>query len=131
MPFKILVVEDEIPLLQLMERYLRRLGFEVEIHSKGADALRSFEAAPASYDLVIADLGIPDVPGDTLLTEMLDRRPDLKAVICSGSPFYIEKLPPAVRQQVAFLQKPFVPKMLAEAVAKLLPPGTDSTANPG
>jgi len=130
-PSKILLVEDELPLLQLVERYLHRQGFDVEGYSKGADALRSFEAAPASYDLVIADLGIPDIPGDTLLTEMLDRRPDLKVVICSGSPFYIEKLPPALRQQVVFLQKPFVPKMLAEAVARLLTPGMDSTTTPG
>lgn len=119
-PGKILLVEDEPPLLQLIEKYLQRLGFEVETHLKSFDALQSFEAAPDGYGMVIADLGMPDMPGDTLLTRMLEIRPDLRILVCSGSPFFIENLPKSLQQQVAFLQKPFVPKMLAEAVQKLM-----------
>lgn len=119
-PVKILLVEDEPPLLQLIDKYLQRLGFEVESYLKSFDALRSFEAAPQRYGLVIADLGMPDLPGDTLLTRMLEIRPDLRILVCSGSPFFIENLPQSLQQQVAFLQKPFVPKMLADAVQKLL-----------
>jgi DNA-binding NtrC family response regulator len=119
-PVKILLVEDEPPLLQLIEKYLQRLGFQVETHLKSFDALRNFEAAPNGYDMVIADLGMPDLPGDTLLTRMLEIRPDLRILVCSGSPFFIENLPRSLQQQVAFLQKPFVPKMLAEAVKNLL-----------
>jgi DNA-binding NtrC family response regulator len=117
---KILLVEDEPPLLHLIDKYLQRLGFEVETHLKSVDALRSFEAKPEGYQMVIADLGMPDMPGDTLLTRMLEIRPDLRILVCSGSPFFIENLPPALHRQVAFLQKPFVPKMLAEAVQNLL-----------
>jgi DNA-binding response OmpR family regulator len=117
---KILLVEDEPPLLQLIEKYLQRLGFDVETHLKSLEALRSFEADPIRYALVIADLGMPDLPGDTLLTRMLEIRPDLRILVCSGSPFFIENLPPSLQQQVAFLQKPFVPKMLADAVQNLL-----------
>jgi DNA-binding NtrC family response regulator len=117
---KILLVEDEPPLLQLIDKYLQRLGFEVETHLKSLDALRRFEAAPEGYDLVIADLGMPDMPGDTLLTRMLEIRPDLRILVCSGSPFFIENLPLSLQRQVAFLQKPFVPKMLGDAVGKLL-----------
>jgi DNA-binding NtrC family response regulator len=117
---KILLVEDEPPLLQLIEKYLQRLGFEVETHLKSFDALRNFEAAPDRYGMVIADLGMPDMPGDTLLTRMLEIRPDLRILVCSGSSFFIENLPNSLQQQVAFLQKPFVPKMLAEAVRNLL-----------
>jgi DNA-binding NtrC family response regulator len=119
-PIKILLVEDEPPLLQLIEKYLQRLGFEVETYLKSFDALRSFEAAPHGYGMVIADLGMPDMPGDTLLTRMLEIRPDLRVLVCSGSPFFIENLPQSLQQQVAFLQKPFMPKMLAEAVQNLL-----------
>jgi DNA-binding NtrC family response regulator len=115
-----LLVEDEPPLLQLIEKYLQRLGFEVETHLKSLDALQSFEAAPDRYGMVIADLGMPDMPGDTLLTRMLEIRPDLRILVCSGSPFFIENLPSSLQRHVAFLQKPFVPKMLAEAVQGLL-----------
>jgi len=117
---KILLVEDEPPLLQLIEKYLQRMGYQVEAFLKSADALASFQAAPSRYQLVIADLGMPDIPGDTLLTRMLETRQDLRILVCSGSPFFIENLPAALQRQVAFLQKPFVPKMLGEAVQKLL-----------
>lgn len=121
---KILLVEDEPPLLQLIEKYLQRAGYVVESHLKSVEALRNFEASPGGYSLVIADLGMPDMAGDTLLTRMLEIRPDLRILVCSGSPFYIENLPAALQKQVAFLQKPFVPKMLGEAVEKLLGPAT-------
>jgi DNA-binding NtrC family response regulator len=117
---RILVVEDEVALAQLLEKYLSRLGYEVEAYSVSKDALDRFEASPQSYDLVIADLGMPDIPGDTLLTRMLEIRSDLRILICSGSPFYLSNLPQALEKQVSFLQKPFVPKMLAEAIARLL-----------
>ena len=117
---RILLVEDEVSLIQLLEKYLRRLGYEVEAYPASKDALHSFERAPQNYDLVIADLGMPDIPGDTLLTRMLEIRPDLCILICSGSPFFLANLPKALEKQVAFLQKPFVPKMLSEAVAQLL-----------
>jgi DNA-binding NtrC family response regulator len=115
-----MLVDDEPPLLQLIEKYLQRLGFEVETHLKSFEALRSFEAAPDCFGLVIADLGMPDMRGDTLLTRMLEIRPELRILVCSGSPFFIENLPASLQRQVAFLQKPFVPKMLAEAVQQLM-----------
>ena len=117
---RILLVEDEPPLLELLEKYLQRLGFEVEPHLTSIEALHSFEAAPDRYGLVIADLGMPDIPGDTLLTRMLEIRPQLRILVCSGSPFFIENLPESLQRQVAFLQKPFVPKMLADAVEQLM-----------
>jgi DNA-binding NtrC family response regulator len=124
---KILVVEDEPPLLQLIEKYLQRLGFEVETHLRSVEALRSFEAAPDQFGLVIADLGMPDIPGDTLLTRMLEIRPQLRILVCSGSPFFIENLPDSLQRQVAFLQKPFMPKMLADAVQQLIAQNPESS----
>ena len=123
---KILLVDDELPLLQLLEKYLTRAGFAVETQSRSVDALRNFEAAPDRYDLVIADLSMPEMSGDTLLTRMLEIKPDLLILICSGSPF-ISKLPKSLEKQVVFLQKPFVPKMLSEAIERLLSqrPGSD------
>jgi len=117
---RILLVEDELPLLQLLEKYLRRLGYEVEGHSQAVRALDAFTATPGRYDLVIADLGIPDMPGDTLLTRMLAIKPDLLYLICSGSPFFVASLPEQMRRQVVFLQKPFLPKMMSEAIEQLL-----------
>jgi DNA-binding NtrC family response regulator len=117
---RILLVEDEVSLIHLLEKYLRRLGHEVEAYSTSEEALRTFERAPERYDLVIADLGMPDIPGDTLLTRMLEIRPNLRVLICSGSPFFPNSLPKALKKQVSFLQKPFAPKMLSDALAEVL-----------
>jgi len=117
---RVLLVEDELPLLQLLERYLVRLGFDVQTYSSSVQALGEFEAAPGRYDLVIADLGMPEIPGDTMLTRMLEIQPDLLILVCSGSPFYLSSLPKALEQRVGFLQKPFLPKMLLEAIEQLM-----------
>ena len=84
-----MLVEDELPLLQLLERYLTRVGYGVRTFSASSTALREFEANPENYDLVIADLGMPDMPGDTMLMRMLGIKPALLVLICSGSPFYL------------------------------------------
>lgn len=115
-----MLVEDELPLLQLLERYLKRVGYEVRTFSASSVALREFEANPESYDLVIADLGMPEMPGDTMLMRMLAIKPALLVLICSGSPFYLSTMPRELEKQVGFLQKPFLPKMLLEAVEGLL-----------
>jgi DNA-binding NtrC family response regulator len=123
---KVLLVEDELALLQLLERYLRRLGFEVKTHSSSVEALGEFEAAPDRYDLVIADLGMPEISGDKMLARMLEVQPDLLILICSGSPFFLSNLPKTLEQRVGFLQKPFLPKMLLEAIEKLMAKKTPS-----
>lgn len=117
---RVLLVEDELPLLQLLERYLLRLGFDVQTYSSSVQALAEFEAAPGRYDLVIADLGMPEIPGDTMLIRMLEIQPGLLILVCSGSPFYLSSLPKALEQRVGFLQKPFLPKMLLEAIERLM-----------
>lgn len=117
---RILLVDDELALLQLLEKYLKRNGHEVETFSKSLDALQRFEQAPDRFDLVIADLSMPDLSGDSMLTRMLEIKPSLRILICSGTPFMISKVPPGMEKQVAFLQKPFLPKMMSEALDKLL-----------
>ena len=117
---KILLVEDELPLLELLGRYLQRVGHEVNSYSDSLAALGNFEAAPAAVDLVIADLGMPEISGDAMLKKMLAIRPDLLILICSGSPYYVSNLPRDLEKQVAFLQKPFLPKMMLEAIDSLI-----------
>jgi len=68
MPATVLVVEDERKLRELVRSYLERAGFTVLSAGSGAEALAM--AAGASPDLVILDLGLPDVPGETVASEI-------------------------------------------------------------
>ena len=114
------MVDDETALLQLIEKYLTRLGYDVESHSTAQAALRSFAVAPSSWHLLIADLGMPDLPGDELLRRMFELNPQLRCLLCSGTPFDLSVLPPPIRGQTAFLLKPFLPSMLSDAIKHLL-----------
>ena len=64
----VLVVEDERKLRELVRSYLERAGFTVLSTDSGAEALTL--AGSASPDLVILDLGLPDVAGETVAREL-------------------------------------------------------------
>ena len=64
----VLVVEDEGKLRELVRSYLERAGFTVLSTGSGAEAIGM--AAVASPDLVVLDLGLPDVPGETVAREL-------------------------------------------------------------
>ena len=67
----ILLVEDERKLRELVRSYLERGGFTVLSASSGAEALSL--AGSAEPDLVVLDLRLPDVPGETVARELRSR----------------------------------------------------------
>src|SRR6202034_1604159 len=64
----VLVVEDERKLRDFIRTYLERAGFTVLSTGSGAEAITM--AADAAPDLVVLDLGLPDVPGETVAREL-------------------------------------------------------------
>ncbi|HEU5389579.1 MAG TPA: response regulator transcription factor [Streptosporangiaceae bacterium] len=64
----VLVVEDERKLRDLVRSYLERAGFTVLTTESGAEAITM--AMASAPDLVILDLGLPDVPGETVASEL-------------------------------------------------------------
>ena len=116
-------MDDEPALLLLMEQFLSRLGYQVDGFANAQDALQRFEADPDAYSLLVADILMPEMSGSELIVKLLERNPKLRVLVCTGCPFSLASLPPESRQQVRFLQKPFAPQMLAEAVEGLLGAG--------
>jgi DNA-binding NtrC family response regulator len=111
---RLLLVDDEAALLDLLKKYLERLGYEVDACTAPEDALALFDSDPQRYDLVLTDLTLPGINGEEMLNRMRARHPGLRALVASGYPYQ----PRAAR--VVFLQKPFLPKMLAAAIEKML-----------
>ena len=110
----LLIVDDEPKLLDLLSRYLGRLGYRVETCGNAEDALALFQAGPERFSLAITDLSLPSLNGEELIERMRERRPGLPAIITSGYP-YVPR-----GAGIGFVQKPFLPQMLAEAVEKAL-----------
>jgi DNA-binding response OmpR family regulator len=64
----VLLVEDERKLRDLVRTYLERAGFTVLSTGSGAEAITL--AASASPDMVVLDLGLPDIPGEAVAREL-------------------------------------------------------------
>ena len=115
----LLLVDDEKPLLALLRKYLERAGYSVEICETGKDAISLCAAQPSRFDVVVLDLKLPDMPGEQVLPQLLAVSPTVRVLISSGTPFSTDSVAPALRPRVASLLKPYLPKMLDEALAKL------------
>jgi DNA-binding NtrC family response regulator len=111
---RLLIVDDELALLGLLKRYLERLGYQVDLAGTAEEALAIFTAAPRSYACVLTDLTMPGMNGEELVERMRELTPKLPAIISSGYPYQ----PKSAR--TGFLQKPYLPQMLVEAVEKIL-----------
>ncbi|MGZ4150436.1 MAG: response regulator transcription factor [Actinomycetota bacterium] len=64
----VLVVEDEQKIRELLRGYLERAGYSVLTTGSGAEAISL--ASSALPDLIVLDLGLPDVPGETVAREV-------------------------------------------------------------
>jgi DNA-binding NtrC family response regulator len=113
-PVRLLLVDDEASLAELLKKYLERLGYLVDAFTTAEDALARFSAGPLSYSLVVTDLTLPGMNGEELVARLRESHPGLSAIIASGYPYE----PRA--GNIAFLQKPFLPRMLADAVENAL-----------
>jgi two-component system cell cycle sensor histidine kinase/response regulator CckA len=111
---RLLVVDDEPALADLLKKYLERLGYKVDVYGSAEEALPAFQADPQRYALVLSDLTLPGMNGDEMIEQMRTRSADLHAIVSSGYPHQPRS------RQTAFLLKPFVPKMLAEMIEKKL-----------
>lgn len=117
---QILVVDDEVALLELLAAFLSRLGYEVETFSSAHEALARFSSEPSAFSAVVADLNMPDMPGEELLGALFQRDPSVRVLVCSGSCMGNSVEVPGTKRRVRFLQKPFMPKMLDDAIRGLL-----------
>jgi DNA-binding NtrC family response regulator len=111
---RLLIVDDEPSLLGLLQRYLERLGYEIDVAATPAAALEHFESDPGKYACVLTDLKLPGMSGEEMLERMRALRPGLRALVSSGQPYQPRSA------NIGFLQKPYLPAMLAEALERLL-----------
>ena len=113
---RLLLVDDEPALLDLLKKYLERIGYLVDACTRPEDALALFLAAPTRYALVLTDLTLEGMSGEEMLEQMRVFYPELRAIISSGYPYQAQS------KHTRFLQKPYVPKMLADLIAKTIRP---------
>jgi DNA-binding response OmpR family regulator len=121
----VLLVEDERILRELVRSYLERAGFTVLSTGSGAEAITL--ASSAAPDLVILDLGLPDVPGETVARELraITPVPVLMLTARSSEEDRIRGLELGADDYVT---KPFSPRELVLRVQAILRRGVPAAA---
>ncbi|MCF7943590.1 MAG: PAS domain S-box protein [Spirochaetia bacterium] len=120
---RILVMDDQEPILTMVGRMLTLMGYEVETVTDGAEAIRRYrEAYEANnpYTLVILDLTVPGgMGGAAAIPELLAIDPEVKAVVSSG---YSNDPVMANYQDYGFcgvVPKPYTKAQLAELLNRI------------
>lgn len=117
---RVLIVDDEPALRRTLERALRAIGCEVVT---AGDAHLAYEVLDGTdVDLVLLDLHLPQMSGDTFFVALVRRWPDLagRVVLMTGDTFAEKDHWPEELQRCPLLLKPFTLDMLRETVMSAL-----------
>ncbi len=102
---KILVVDDETTIRNLLFEFLSREGFQVSLAQDGQESLGHLERS--AFDLVITDIDMPKMDGITMMKWMKKTGRKEKLIVMTGNPTrgngWVKNVPPVARQ----IAKPF------------------------
>jgi PAS domain S-box-containing protein len=117
----VLVVEDETPLRQLVKSVLQRYGYRVLEADSGVDALPIWLQYKDQISLLLTDMVMPHgVSGRELAQRLRGDKPELKVIYSSGYSLAVVGADMVLREGLNFLQKPYNPRKLAQAVRDCL-----------
>ena len=117
---KVLLVEDEPLVREIVREQLRRQGYDVTTARDGEEALQLVDGRDPFFDLLLSDVVMPGMSGPELAQRLLERCPGLRVLFISG---YADTFTLAHGLRVAeqeVLQKPFTSRLLAERVRAVL-----------
>jgi len=104
---RILIVDDEKAILGFMQVWLSRAGYEIQTFDDSRQALAYFRQNPQQVDLMITDQTMPAMTGVELAAEILEMRPELPVILCSGYSEQIDMEMAAVVGIRSFVNKPY------------------------
>jgi two-component system cell cycle sensor histidine kinase/response regulator CckA len=128
---RVLIVDDEVPVLRVAAEMLRRAGFSVQTAGGGEEAVALAAEAAGTFDAVLLDMTMPKMNGAETFRRLRALRPGIPVVLMSGysseeatSRFGVEGL-------AGFVQKPFLPIALVRTMTDAVhtggsAPGTGS-----
>ena len=132
---RVLIVDDEEPLVQLATRTLAELGYVPIGFTSSSAALAAFRADPEGFDALITDERMPEMSGSALVREVRGMRSSMPVVLVSGYPAatagkaresdLVDTLGAAPKAALAIgadevLQKPLSARDLASTLARVL-----------
>ena len=116
----VLFIDDEPAQADLALKILPPLGYHVTAMTDSESALKAFAEVPYDFDIVVTDMYMPKLTGKALAIEMLNIRPELPIILCSG--YSIDLVAPTSLDKYfkGHLMKPFLLKEMAEMIRNVL-----------
>jgi PAS domain S-box-containing protein len=116
----VLLVDDEAIVRRLGSEVLKRHGYDVRLASDGREALELFRSNFREIDVVVLDMVMPVMGGETALREIREISAEVPVIVCSGYN-EVEVIRRFTTQKVAaFLQKPYSATQLLEKIQVIL-----------
>ena len=117
---RILLIDDEAPVVQMEQQMLERLGYKVIVYTSSLDALGAFKAEPHAFDLIITDMTMPHMTGVQIADKIKKIRSDIPIILCTGFSHHIDKAKSFAMGIQGFVMKPVVMREMADVIRKLL-----------
>ena len=115
---RILVVDDELPVRELLQRILSESGYEVRQARSGAEALGLFDEEP--YHLVITDLSMPGMDGMAVLRAIKEREPSVPVLLITAYATIDTAVEAIKAGAYDYITKPFDPDDLTITIKNAL-----------
>ena len=118
-PVSMLIVDDEEPVRNFVDRVLREAGYQTALAGDGPEAIETAKKL-GHFDLLVTDVMMPQMSGDELARRLRQTEPHLKVLYLTGYSERLFKEKITLWEDEAFLDKPCSIKGLQQAVALLL-----------
>lgn len=125
--YKILVIEDEAKLCELLVRLLREAGYAAVGAATAGEGITL--ALSDDVDLVLLDLNLPDIAGEDVLRAVTSAKPETRVVVLSATTAVGRRISVLEAGAVDFLLKPFITAELLLRI-KLRLPGQRAASGP-
>ena len=106
-PYRVLVVEDDAPVLEITVQMLKLLGCEVWAFTSPLEAVRFLDESGQEVDVVLTDVIMPRMTGKELMERVRNIRPDAAFIFMSGYTANIIAHQGILEEGINYLQKPF------------------------
>ncbi len=114
---KILIVDDELPILEVLSAFLREAGHEVEAAIDGRVALQKY--AGQSWDVVMTDKIMPQMDGETLAGAIKKLNPEQPIIMVTGTAEVFPRRKESCSINLV-IRKPFTRETIRAGIASVL-----------
>ena len=117
---RILLIDDEPSLVNMGKQILQSLGYDVTTRTSSVEALELFKSQKDRFDLVITDMTMPKMTGESLSRELMKIRHDIPVILCTGFSARIDEKKALDMGIRAFVSKPILKREIAETIRAVL-----------